>query len=360
MKKHFFTPGPSQLFPTISKHIKNAINYNIPSISHRSQQFKQIFEKTVDSLKKLLNIPDNYQVFFIASATEAMERIIENCVERYSFHFVNGAFSKKFFEIALNLKNKPLKYEMDYGKGFNFNTVVIPKKIELICFTHNETSTGVALNVNDIYKFGKLYPDKLIAVDIVSSVPYVNLNYSLLDIVFFSVQKGFGLPAGLGVLIVGPQALEKSKYLARKNLYIGSYHSFIELSNYAKKNQTPETPNVFTIYLLEKVINDMLKIGIKNIRKNTDTKAKLLYKFLDNNESFKPFVKEKPIRSNTVITGELKNGSENIIKKLKSKGFVVGSGYGIYKDRHIRIANFPALSIKSVKGLIKQLSRLSI
>jgi len=356
MKKYFFTPGPSQLFPTISKHIKNAVNYNISSISHRGQQFKQIFKNTVDSLKKLLNIPDTYYVFFLSSATEAMERIIENCVEKYSFHFVNGAFSKKFFEIASDLKKEPFEYEVDYGKGFNFNAIAIPKKIELICFTHNETSTGVALNVNDIYKFKKLYPNKLIAVDIVSSVPYVDLNYSLVDIIFFSVQKGFGLPAGLGVLIISPQALEKSKYLANKNLNIGSHHSFIELVNYAQKNQTPETPNVFAIYLLEKVINDMLKIGINNIRKNTDIKAKLLYKFLDNNDGFKPFVEKKSVRSKTVITSEVKIGSQEIIKKLIRKGFIVGNGYGIYKDKHICIANFPAHTIQSVKGLITQLS----
>ena len=216
------------------------------------------------------------------------------------------------------------------------------------------------MDINNIHKIKRLYPDKLIAVDIVSSVPYVNLDFSLLDLVFFSVQKGFGLPAGLGVLIIGPRALAKSESLAKKNYYIGSYHSFIELSSYAQKNQTPETPNVLVIYLLNKVINDMLKIGINNIRKNTNTKAKILYNFLDKNEKFKPFVKDKLIRSNTVITAEVKNGSRDIVKKLKRKGFIVGNGYGIYKDKHIRIANFPSHSIKSVKELIKQLSRLSI
>lgn len=355
MKKYFFTPGPSQLFPTISKHIKNAVNYNIPSISHRGQQFKQIFKNTVDSLKKLLNIPDTYYVFFLSSATEAMERIIENCVEKYSFHFVNGAFSKKFFEIASDLKKEPFKYEVDYGKRFNFNAIAIPKKIELICFTHNETSTGVALNVNDIYKFKKLYPNKLIAVDIVSSAPYVNLNYSLIDIIFFSVQKGFGLPAGLGVLIISPQALKKSKYLLNKEVNIGSYHSFINLLNSAQKNQTPETPNVLAIYLLGKVINDMYKKGINKIRQETDKKAKLLYNFLDGSEDFKPFVEEKSIRSKTVITCETKIESQNLIKKLKRKGYIIGSGYGVYKNKHIRIANFPVHTVQSVKGLITQL-----
>jgi phosphoserine aminotransferase len=289
-----------------------------------------------------------------------MERIIENCVEKYSFHFVNGAFSKKFFEIASDLKKEPSKYEVDYGHGFDFKKIKIPKRTELICFTHNETSTGVALEVKEIQKFKKIYPDKLIAVDIVSSVPYVNLNFSLLDIVFFSVQKGFGLPAGLGVLILSPQALKKSEYLFNKKINIGSYHKFIDLLSSAQKNQTPETPNVLAIYLLGKVIKDMNKKGLDKIRQETDLKAELLFNFLNNNKYFNNFVREKPVRSKTVIACETKIESQKVIEKLKKKGYIVGSGYGIYKKNQIRIANFPALSIQSIKGLIKQLSQLSI
>ena len=70
----------------------------------------------------------------------------------------------------------------------------------------------------NIHKVAKQYPDKLIAVDAVSSAPYGDLDYRLLDIVFFSVQKLFGLPAGLGILIVSPRAIEKSEqlYLVRE------------------------------------------------------------------------------------------------------------------------------------------------
>ena len=147
MKKIFFTPGPSQLFPSVGEYIKQALSEDIASISHRSQKFEEIYYNTTISLKKLLDIPTKaYQVFFLSSATEAMERIIENCVEKYSFHFVNGAFSEKFFEIANDLKKEPMKNEVEDGQGFNFKTIKIPKKTELICFTRNETSTGVSLD----------------------------------------------------------------------------------------------------------------------------------------------------------------------------------------------------------------------
>ena len=94
MKKIFFTPGPSQLYPTVISHIKNALKKNIMSISHRGKRFEELYETCASGIKKLLNIPQDYHIFFVASGTEAMERSIQNCVLKYSFHFVNGSFSK--------------------------------------------------------------------------------------------------------------------------------------------------------------------------------------------------------------------------------------------------------------------------
>lgn len=358
MKKFFFTPGPSQLYPSIEKHIKQALIKNIGSISHRSQKFQEIFENSSSLLKKLLNIPGDYQIFFLSSANEAMERIIENGVEKYSFHFVNGAFSKNFFQMAVDLKKTPSKVEVDYGSSFDFKSITIPENSEIICFTQNETSTGVALNPQDIYSFKKKYPNKLIAVDIVSSVPYVNLNFNLCDYVFFSVQKGFGMPAGLGALVVSPKALEKANYLKNKNVNIGSYHNFSNLLKYRKKNQTPETPNVLFIYLLGKIIDNLLKIGLKTIRKETEEKAKLFYDYLGHGPYLKPAVKDKNIRSKTVIVAEVYGGSKLLIKKLADMGFIIGGGYGVNKEKQIRIANFPAHSLAMFKKLKNNLDKL--
>ena len=39
MKPIFFTPGPSQLYPTCQTHVEKAFEENIPSISHRGEKF---------------------------------------------------------------------------------------------------------------------------------------------------------------------------------------------------------------------------------------------------------------------------------------------------------------------------------
>ncbi len=348
MKKIFFTPGPSQLYPTVPHHMRNALKENIGSISHRSKQFQNIYTETVLLLRKLMNIPKTHQVFFLSSSLEAMERILQNTVEKYSFHFINGEFSKKWYQFALDLHKEPKKHEVEPGNGFDFSHVQIPQHIELICITQNETSTGVYIPIEEIYELKKKHPSVLIALDIVSSVPYPQIDFSKIDMAFFSVQKGFGLPAGLSILIVNENVLEKSS---------GTYHSFQSLMKMAEKNQTPETPNVLYIYLLGKVCQDMLKKDIMKIRKETDTKAKILYDFAHKNK-FKPFVKDKKFRSPTTIVLEvIGKKSYEIVSQLEKQGLIVGKGYGQFKEKHIRIANFPAHTVGDINRLKSMLHR---
>lgn len=352
MKKIFFTPGPTQLYESVPEYIKEAIHNNICSISHRSKEFEQIFQNAVSGLKKLLAVPNDSHIFFLGSATEAMERIIENCVAKHSFHFIDGEFSKRFFETAVELKKFPQKFEAAIGDGFDFGIVAIDENAELICFTQNETSTGIAVNPEDIYRIKKEHPDKIVAVDIVSSVPYVNIDYRLVDCAFFSVQKGFGLPAGLGIVIVNENAIKKSQYLQEKGYSIGSYHSFLSLLKSAQKNQTPETPNVLGIYLLGKVCDELNEIGTDRIRSDTEKKASLIYDFFDAHKKFKPFVKNKNFRSKTVIAIDTLEDTQKIKQRLAENGIVVGSGYKELKDKQIRIANFPMHKMEDVEGML--------
>jgi phosphoserine aminotransferase len=303
-------------------------------------------------------LPDNYHVFFTGSATEIWERILENCVESQSYHYVNGSFSKRFYETALELKKTAVQQKAADGSCAIVNTKKIPDSTELVAFTQNETSTGAAQPLSDIYAVREAHPDKLIAVDAVSSLPYIDIDYDKVDTVFFSVQKGFGLPAGLGVWLVNDRCLAKAEQLASKGLSIGSYHSLPSLLSKAEKNQTPETPNVLGIYLLAKVAGDMLKKGIERIRQETDYKAAVLYNLMEHHARFSPFVKEARYHSSTVIVIETKNPSSETIQRLLERNLVVGSGYGVYKNEHIRIANFPTHSREKVEMLADYLQAL--
>lgn len=354
----YFTPGPSQIYPTVKKHILSAIKEEIPSISHRSERFHKIVRNIDIYLKSLLNIPDSFQIFFLSSATECMERIIENTVERHSFHFVNGAFSKRFYSIAKDLKKNSTIAEAEPGLGFNFGSINIPQQTELIAITQNETSSGVQLKPEDTYELRSRYKNALIALDITSSVPYINLNYKNLDCVFFSVQKGFGCPSGLGILMVNKRALKKSEMLEKKGINVGSYRKFSSMHSQSIKLQTVETPNILGLYIFEKVLKDMLTKGIDKIRQETDEKAEMLYKHFESKPGYELLVKSKNNQSKTVVVINTKKLSKNIIESLKLKGFHIGSGYGHAKDFQIRIANFPAHRVNDVISLIYNLKHV--
>jgi phosphoserine aminotransferase len=353
MKTINFTPGPSQLYPTVPHHIRTALQEEIGSLSHRGKIFEELFLRTVDSLKTLLSIPSDYHVVFLSSATEGMERIVQNCVEQESFHFINGAFSQKFHDISKSHYKKTQSYTVDIQKPFDYHNAFIPQSAEVIAVTQNETSNGWTFLENDIHALKAKNPNSLIAVDIVSSVPYVNLDFAKVDVVFFSVQKGFGLPAGLGVLIMSPQAYEKSLYMHKNKSIIGSYHTFPTLIKHAQIGQTPETPNVLGIYLFEKVLRDIHKIGLSEIRAKTEQKAQQLYTYLNASDCYIPLITPVEHRSKTVIVVKGKEKLSVLHEKLKTKSLVVGNGYGEEKDTQIRIANFPTHTPLQIAKLLK-------
>jgi phosphoserine aminotransferase len=355
MRKIYFTTGPTELYPEIKTYIEEALNNDVCSINHRSEEFIKVCRETVESLKTLLNIPEDYHVFFLASATECMDRIIMNCVEEKSFHFVLGAFSERFYKIATDLDKKASMIEVPFGESFNFKNIKIKSNPELICFTQNETSTGIAIDPNEIYKVKNENPDSLIAVDLVTSVPYYNSDISKFDCTFFSVQKGFGLPPGLAVLIVNDRCINKAQYLKNK-MNIGSYHNFLSLHENALKHQTTETPNTLSIFLLGKVCDYLNDYSIELIRQETEVKSEMLYNFFEESNLGTPFVKKKKDRSKTVIVIDIKRSQKELVNLLAEKGFIVSKGYRSYKNKQIRIANFPQHKTDDVKRMLEFLS----
>lgn len=359
MKQIYFTPGPSELYFTVAQHIKRALQEQIPSISHRSRAYIEIHTHTVEGLRKLLSIPENYYVAFTPSATEIWERILQSLVERESYHFVNGAFSKRFYEIAKELGKKPSLHESKAGSIPSVQEKIIPASAELISVTQNETSTGVSFPEESISLIKKQYPHTILAVDYVSSIPAVPFDLRNVDTAYFSVQKCFGLPAGLGVWIYNNACIQKAEALASKNISLGSYHTLLKLHEYGQKMQTPSTPNVLNIYLLGKVVEDMLQKGLQNIQRETAYKSALLYNFFDKNKQFTPFVKDVSLMSRTVIVINTKDRTEKLLHYLKTKNMIVGNGYGEFKNKHIRIANFPAISQESVHLLIDEINNFT-
>jgi len=352
-----FNPGPSQLYLEIEEDIKQALDEQILSLSHRSEKFGEIVRRAKVRLRTYFSVPAEYRIFFVSSATESMEVALRNCGSRRSFHFVNGAFARRFFTTAQLVKKNPAHTSAEEGRGFSFESVKIPADCDLVCLTQNETSTGVRTPNELVWKIRNARSDLLVAVDIVSSAATETIPFEAADFWFFSVQKACGLPAGLGVIFVSKAALAQARAQAALGADIGSHHSLLSLDEFGQKNQTPATPNMLAIYLLGKRFERLVQVGIEAVENETKEKAKTVYDWLDDHHALKPFVKNPADRSFTVIPIILPEGksSRAIEEALKPHNIALGYGYGSFKESQIRIANFPQHSKEDIKRVMEAL-----
>ena len=351
MRNIYFTPGPSGLYYTVDQHIKEAIKTGVASISHRSKAFEQIYREAEENIEELLELPDNYKIVFTNSATEIWEKMVDSLISESSLHIVNGAFSNKFYQASTNLGKKADKLEAPWGELPDLYTT--PNgRYDLVSLAHNETSTGVMTPLKDIYELGKHYQEAILAVDVVSSLPVVNLDYSQIDTAYASVQKAFGLPAGLGLWLVNDKTEEKARKVHESGKMRNSFHNILALLDQGKKHQTPSTPNILGIYLFAKVVRDMINRGIQQIRNDSIYKSTILYNLLEQHPSLNPFVEERKLRSETVIVIDSGSKTEEFISYLSNHKMIVGGGYGKMKGQHTRIANFPTHSKEQFEMLV--------
>jgi phosphoserine aminotransferase len=353
-----FTVGPAKLYRGVENNIIENLKNGYASLSHRSREFSNISKEGMLYFRKFFNIPDNYKVYYTYSATEGLELSIRGLANKKSIHYINGTFGWVWANIARKNGKKTIIKEEIFGNRapLNFSKSEI-NDCDIACVTANETSSGIEYSAEEISKFSKKLPKKtLLAVDVTSSMGGISYDFSSADIWAFSVQKAFGLPAGLGILLVSPRAYEKSEEHLKNNQEGGNHHSFTSLEKkMLDKFQTPTTPNVLGIFsfkfINKKFIEDFF--SIKNVDKKTEEKAKLLYDFFDNHPKFKSFILDKNKRSKTIII--IESTIENIRDKkkyLESKGVLLGSGYGLYKSTQFRIANFPVHTIEDMEYLI--------
>ncbi len=351
----YFTPGPSQMYPTVESHVKNAFTEGIPSLSHRSKAFEKMYQEAKENLFELLDVSAEYQILFTTSATAIWDILSLNAIEKKGAHMVNGSFSQRFFETTLEWGKQSRSISISEGESFSVVDLKTAPDEEILGLILNETSTGVSMPSSFISEIRHQSPHALIVADGVSAFPHYKIDFKCIDAAYFSVQKGFGLPAGLGVLLAGPALIEKAQTLKAKGGITGSYLSLPGMVSKSKGFQTNETPNVLGIYLFGKVLQDMLEKGIASTRSETAEKAAMMYNFLERNKNFSAFVQDPEFRSETVIVANVESGSAALIERLSSKGFILASGYGKFKDSQIRIANFPSVSVDSMSKLIQEL-----
>ena len=346
MSRISFYPGPSRVNAKVPEYFYDGYMEGILSENHRSEAFMKLFSRTKKALIKNLGIPHNYEIVFTSSATECWEIIAQSLTASASVHLYNGAFGKKWCEYAgkLGVETHAISFELE--DPLPVKGLPVPDNADLICITHCETSNGTQVGDLELAVLRKQFPNRLLAVDATSSMAAMELPFQLADVWFASVQKGFGLPSGMGIMVLSPAAVAKAQSIGENNHYNSL---FFALKNSAD-NQTPYTPNILGIYLLCRLMEDRKPIA--EVGKKTKNRFLDWMDFLNKFESWTPLVDNEAVRSTAVIC--LKADAE-LIKDLHEKasqaGFTIGNGYGELKTSTFRIANFPSLKKKEIISL---------
>ncbi|GAB3556484.1 aminotransferase class V-fold PLP-dependent enzyme [Spirosoma fluminis] len=326
-----FYPGPSKVYPQVADYAVDAVREGIVSLNHRSSAFMGIVEQTIRMLHEKLAIPPDYHAAFVSSATECWEIVAQSLTKTTSHHPYTGAFGKKWMEYAHRIKPVDERIEAD-----------------VLCLVQNETSNGTQVRMDALATYRQNFAG-LIAVDAVSSMAGIAFDWSLADVWFASVQKCFGLPAGLAVLIYSPAALQRAQEIGEN----AHYNSLLFIHENFAKFQTPYTPNGLGIYLMMRVLQQVP--GIQEVDAITRNRAADWYAFFEQKMAHSPFrllVDEPTHRSDTVIAIR---GAEADIKAIKEAaqraGITLGNGYGDWKNTTFRIANFPAIRDEEIETL---------
>ena len=342
-----FYPGPSKVHPEVLGFIQEAFSNGVVSINHRSERFEVLLKDTLQILHEQWNIPQDYTLYFISSATEAWEIVAQSLIKEKSLHLHNGAFGKKWAHYAHQII--PNAESFEFGLNDDLKSVaskLSTKDFDTLCLVQSETSNGTGQKICRSYF--NLNEDAIIAVDATSTMGGINLPWLEADVWFASVQKCLGIPAGLGVLICSPKALERATQLNKKV----HYNDVLLMEENRKLFQTHYTPNVLSIYVLNKLA--LLLPNLTEIDQQTNEKTKLLTEFFSQKNTFNlSFLVENPsVRLPTVFALQ---GEAIQIKRLQDlclkNNIELGKGYGNWKDNTIRIANFPSHTLEDFHQL---------
>lgn len=351
--RKLFIPGPTEVLPEVLQEMSR------PAIGHRFPECSELIASVIPMVQEMLYTKS--MIFLsTSSGTGLMEAAVRNCVKESCVSFVNGAFSKRFCQIAQANGKKAVAVEIEPGRGFNADMVdkalSANKGVDAITIVHNETATAA---MSDIYGIADMmkakYPEVSLLVDMVSSMAGVKIEVDRLgiDVALASSQKALSLPPGFAVAAISPRALEKARTVENR----GFYFDFLAVEKNYAKNQTHITPSIPHMYALKKEMEIILAEGLENRWNRHIRMAERVRAWADRH--FRIFT-EEGYRSNTLTCIENTSGISisDLNKKLAERGMVISNGYGDLKDKTFRIAHMGQLTMQDIDEVLAAIDEI--
>lgn len=331
-----FSAGPSMLpLPVLRKAAAEMLNYgksgmSVMEMSHRSPDYQEIIDAAEASLRKLMNIPDNYKVLFLqGGASTQFAAVPLNLLSGSgrADYVITGQFSKKAYSEAQKYGDIAVAAS-SAGANFSF----IPK-LEKSAIRPDADYVHICFN-NTIYgtKFPEI-PDTgnipLIA-DISSCILSEPIDVSRFGLLYAGAQKNVSM-AGLTIVIVREDLIGHAKDITP---------AMLDYKLAADNGSMYNTPPCYAIYIA-KLVFDWIEAlgGLEAMQKLNREKAALLYDYLDSQSYYTAPVEpgSRSLMNVTFVTGskelDAKFAAEAAaegLKNLKGHRSVGGMRASIY------------------------------
>ncbi|MFK4145867.1 phosphoserine transaminase [Streptomyces sp. NPDC004065] len=347
-----FGAGPSKV-RTEALDALAATGTSLLGTSHRQAPVKNLVGRVREGIRELFQLPDGYEVVLGNGGSTAFWDIATHgLIENRSQHLTFGEFSSKFAKAA---KLAPWLAEPDVisADPGTHPEPAAREGVDVYAFTHNETSTGVAMPIRRVAGADE---GALVLVDATSGAGGLPVDVAETDVYYFAPQKSFASDGGLWIGVFSPAAIERAERIHASGRHVPEFFSLPTAIDNSRKNQTYNTPALATLFLL----NEQLEWingqgGLDWAVRRTAASARTLYGWAEDVKFATPFVTDPAKRSQVIGTIDFSDevDAAAVAKVLRANGIVDTEPYRKLGRNQLRIAMFPAIDPADVEALTK-------
>ncbi len=340
-----FAAGPTQLSKSVKKQAAKAlINYNnsgrsICEITHFEDEWKNIYNKTIDITKQFLKIPNSHECFYInGGGNHQFSALYYNLCDKNSTIqvLIDGYWSNKAceeFDKFCNVQKVYREEDLIDSSAYSFTY-----------YCENETIKGFEHQNSINFK----PRNHLLVCDTCSILGSKNMDIHNFDIIFSSLSKTLGI-AGSSLVILNKDIINSSEFKNISNIATTIDWKLV-------LNNTGPTPNNFAIYFTYLNIKEMMKRGGLNFFDSYNIeKSKLLYDYIDKSDFYTNNISMRN-RSRCNIVFNIKNSNldvKNFVDFCELNGIFGVKGHKFNTNHLCRVSLYNSITIDDVYYLIK-------
>lgn len=343
-----FGSGPSKV-RTQAVDALAATGMSFMGTSHRKDPVKDIVLRMQDGMRQLFSLPTDWDVIIgNGGATILWDSLTFGFIDQKSQHLSFGEFGSKFTKAAQQAPHlsDPMVIESDVG---SHPELVADDSVDTYCFTHNETSTGVAMDVAR-----PAGASGLMCVDATSAAGGMRWAPDQADLYYFSPQKCFASDGGLFIALASPAASARIESIADSGRWIPAGLDLKTALDNSRKKQTYNTPALATIFMTMHMVEWMNENGgLEFAASRSDESSSHIYDWADAHELATPFVSDLSMRSSVVATIDFNDTvhAETVAAVLSANGIVGTDSYRKLGRNQLRLAAFPAIDPSDIRAL---------